>query len=64
MLGATVDWSLLSVTDLFLIFIFILGEFLALVIIGGFVYWFGCSLLFFQLLLNFFILKIKKKFLF
>ena len=28
-------------------FMFILVQFLALVIIGGFVYWFGCSLLYF-----------------
>ena len=32
-------------TDWFLIFMFILVKFSALVIIGGFVYWFGCSLL-------------------
>ena len=31
--------------DLFLIFIFILVQFLVLVIIGALVYWFDCSLL-------------------
>ena len=45
-------WGLLYATDYFLIFMFILVYFLALVIIGGFVYWFGCSL-FFLILFNF-----------
>ena len=40
-------WGLLSVTDLFQIFMFLLVYFLALVILGGFVYSFGCSLLFY-----------------
>ena len=43
-------------TDLFLIFMFILVQILELVIIGGFVLRFGCSLLFFLLLFYFFIL--------
>ena len=30
-------------TDLFLIFMFISVQFLGPIIIGGFVYWFGCS---------------------
>ena len=48
-MGATVDLGFAVckyATDLFLIFMFILVQFLVLVIIGGFVYWFGCSLLF------------------
>ena len=44
-------------TDKFLIYMFIFVKFLVLVIIGGFVYWFSCSLLF-LLLFNFFILII------
>ena len=52
-------------TDQFLIFMFILVYFLALIIIGGFLYWFGSSLLFFsflfKLIFNFFILIIYFK---
>ena len=43
--------------SVFFVCFFFLVEFLALVIIGGFLFWFGCSLLSFFLLLlfNFFI---------
>ena len=39
---------MLSTTDLFLIFMFILVYFLVLVILAGFVYWLGGSLFFFN----------------
>ena len=45
--GSTCRQGLFCASDLFLVFMSILVWFSVLVIIGGFVYWFGCSLYFY-----------------
>ena len=52
--GATVDFGFAFCVKFVSGFMFILVWYLELTIMGGFVYWFGCSLPFFFLIYTFF----------